>query len=267
MTDYSGLWIGKFEGTNHGGVYLELRQFDQSLVGTAAMAEVEYGPYHYSVSGTVNKGLSLELKPGWQPGGLILGTIHVDGQLDEAAQELSGRWVSTLGTKGVFLVRRNVSGQSSSNLPAPNSVFIVHGRDEASKQAVARFLERLDIYPIVLQEQTNEGRTVIEKFERFAARAGFAVILMTPDDCGYLVGQAGETKFRPRQNVLLELGYFAALLGRGKTLVMVKGELELPSDILGLVYEKMDLGDGWQLRLARELKAAGFNIDLNRLSG
>ena len=106
--------------------------------------------------------------------------------------------------------------------------------------------------------------TVIEKFEDFAARAGFAVVLMTPDDYGYPSGKEEEKKHRPRQNVVLELGYFAACLGRNKTFVLVKGEIEMPSDVLGLVYERMDNNEGWKIRLARELKSAGFNIDLNR---
>jgi predicted nucleotide-binding protein len=65
--------------------------------------------------------------------------------------------------------------------------------------------------------------------------------------------------------VVLELGYFAAQLGRRKTLVPIKGDVELPSDILGLVYDVMDNSEGWKMRLARELKAAGFTIDLNRV--
>jgi len=106
--------------------------------------------------------------------------------------------------------------------------------------------------------------TVIEKFEDFASRAGFAVVLMTPDDIGYPVNKEEKRKYRPRQNVVLELGYFAARVGRSKTLVLTKGDVEMPSDILGLVYQAMDKDEGWKMRLARELKAAGFEIDLNR---
>ena len=109
--------------------------------------------------------------------------------------------------------------------------------------------------------------TVIEKFEDFASRAGFAVVLMTPDDCGYPEGQEELKKMRPRQNVVLELGYFTAKLGRNKTLVLTRGEIEMPSDILGLVYEPMDRSEGWKMRLARELKAAGFAVDLNKTLG
>jgi predicted nucleotide-binding protein len=106
--------------------------------------------------------------------------------------------------------------------------------------------------------------TVIEKFEDFAGRAGFAVVLMTPDDVGCAVGKEQERALRPRQNVVLELGYFVGRLGRSKTIVLTKGDPEMPSDVLGLVYESMDKSEGWKLRLARELKAAGFEIDMNR---
>ena len=77
-------------------------------------------------------------------------------------------------------------------------------------------------------------------------------------------GKEEEKKNRPRQNVVLELGYFAAKLGRSKTLVLTKGSVDMPSDVFGLVYEAMDKSEGWKMRLARELKAAGFSVDLNK---
>ena len=149
-------------------------------------------------------------------------------------------------------------------LPADNSVFLVHGHDEAAVQTVARFVERLGIKPVILHEQINQGMTVIEKFEEFAGRAGFAIVLMTPDDRGHAVSSPRKKRFRPRQNVILELGYFAAKLGRRRTFVLRKGDTEIPSDLLGLVYEPMDSTEGWKIRLARELLAVGFQIDLNR---
>jgi len=63
---------------------------------------------------------------------------------------------------------------------------------------------------------------------------------------------------------VLELGYFSAKLGRSRTFVLRKGDIEVPSDLLGLVYEPLDDSDGWKLRLAKELRAAGFKVDLNR---
>lgn len=46
--------------------------------------------------------------------------------------------------------------------------------------------------------------------------------------------------------------------------MLTKGEVEMPSDVMGLVYEPMDRTEGWKMRLARELKAAGFEIDMNK---
>jgi predicted nucleotide-binding protein len=177
---------------------------------------------------------------------------------------MTGRWQSSIGTEGIFTASKFENKPLDQSLPSNNSVFLVHGHDDGAKHGVARFLEQLGVKPVILQEQINQGMTVIEKFEEFANRAGFAVVLMTPDDYGYPVGKDEERKYRPRQNVVLELGYFAAKLGRNKTIVLTRGEIEMPSDVFGLVYESLDKGEGWKMTLARELKAAGFEIDLNR---
>ena len=69
-----------------------------------------------------------------------------------------------------------------------NKIFIVHGHDEAAKQEVARFIEKLGLEAVVLHEKANEGQTIIEKFEKHASDARFAVVLLTPDDIGYAAG-------------------------------------------------------------------------------
>ena len=146
-------------------------------------------------------------------------------------------------------------------LPPSNKVFIVHGHDGEVRETVARFLEKIGFEAIILHEQANQGRTVIEKVEA-NGDVGFAVVLLTPDDQGCAKGGALEP--RARQNVLLELGYFIGRLGRGRVCALTRGELEIPSDFAGVVWEKMDDGHGWKLGLARELKAAGHNVDLNK---
>jgi len=196
-------------------------------------------------------------------GAIQLGQLQIVGAL-QPENVLSGRWRSSIGTEGIFSVKRSEAAVLAEHLPSKNSVFLVHGHDDGAKHGVARFLEQLGIQPVILQEQINRGMTVIEKFEDFAKRAGFAVVLMTPDDFGYAVNCEQSKRHRPRQNVVLELGYFAAKLGRDKTFVLTKGNVEMPSDVLGLVYQSMDGSEGWKMRLARELKAAGFQIDLNR---
>jgi predicted nucleotide-binding protein len=149
-------------------------------------------------------------------------------------------------------------------LPTPLSrrVFVVHGHDEAARETVARFLEKIGFEAIILHEQANQGRTVIEKIEA-QSDVKFAVVLLTPDDEGRSVKE-DELKPRARQNVLLELGYFIGRLGRDKVCALKRGDVDIPSDFAGVVWEKMDGGNGWKMSLGRELKAAGYEIDLNK---
>ena len=145
-----------------------------------------------------------------------------------------------------------------------NKIFIVHGHDDEMKLAVARLLEKLDFEPIILSEQADQGRTIIEKFEE-ESDVGFAVVLMSnEDDMGAEVGSS-DYKPRARQNVILELGYFIGKLGRkNHVCVLKKGDVETPSDILGIVYKKYSSNDdGWKFSLAKELKAAGYSVDMN----
>lgn len=143
-------------------------------------------------------------------------------------------------------------------------VFLIHGRDEAARSEVARFLERLGLEAVILAEQPSGGKTIIEKVEA-NADVGYAVALLTADDVG---SQHGEDTVRPRarQNVIFELGYFIGCLGRKGVCALTKGEPEIPSDYSGVVYIEMK-PDAWQIQLIRELKAAGFGVDANKVIG
>jgi predicted nucleotide-binding protein len=152
--------------------------------------------------------------------------------------------------------------EEESSVPMSREVFVVHGHDDATKVKVARLLERLDFQPVILHERPNEGLTIIEKFEKHAGKASFAVVLLTPDDVGCAESE-GKTKPRARQNVILELGYFIGRLGRSRVCVLYTPGVELPSDILGVVYTPLD--PSWEFSVAKELRAAGFAIDMNRL--
>ena len=150
--------------------------------------------------------------------------------------------------------------------PAPTlsqDIFIVHGHDDGTREAVARFIEKIGYNAIILHEQANQGRTVIEKVEAHGD-VGFAVVLLTPDDVGGKVGE--EMRPRARQNVLLELGYFIGRLGRSRVCTLAtSGEMELPTDFAGVVWETFDASGGWKAGLARELSAAGFDVDWNKV--
>ena len=115
------------------------------------------------------------------------------------------------------------------------NVFIVHGHNEAKKLELKSFLSDLGLRPIILHEQDDMGGTVIEKFEHYAPQCAFAFILLTPDD-KLQIRDSTDDKWRARQNVIMELGWFMARLGRLRVLLLYKGKLEIPSDILGVLY-------------------------------
>ena len=144
-----------------------------------------------------------------------------------------------------------------------NKVFVVHGHDKAARETVARFLEKLELKPVVLHEQPNKGRTIIEKFENHAD-VGFVVVLLTPDDVGASAKNVDKLEPRARQNVILEMGFFIGKLGRERVFPFVKGAVETPSDYDGVVYTKLDDDGGWKTKLIEELKAVGFDVDANR---
>ena len=126
---------------------------------------------------------------------------------------------------------------------------------------VARAIERpTGRQAVMLSEQTDEGRTIIEKFEANADSAAFAVVLMTGDDEGRLREPDQEPSPRARQNVILEIGYFIGSLGRSRVAVLVDQGLEHPSDILGLAYTSLDTAGAWKARLRSELRAAGIEV-------
>ena len=115
---------------------------------------------------------------------------------------------------------------------------------------------------MVLHEQANIGRTIIEKFEEHA-QVGFAVVLLTPDDVGAFRDDKSKQKPWARQNVIFEFGYLIGKLGRKRVCALVKGDVEKPSDYNGVLYISFDDSGGWKMRLIKELKTAGFKVDAN----
>jgi predicted nucleotide-binding protein len=116
---------------------------------------------------------------------------------------------------------------------------------------------------VILHEQPNRGRTVIEKFEHYATPAAFAVVLLTGDDEGRLRG-SGEWHRRARQNVVFELGFFIGKLGRARVAVLYEEGVELPSDVSGVLYTPFDPG-GWRMALAREMQEARLEVNFDRV--
>jgi len=157
-----------------------------------------------------------------------------------------------------------VTAMSPSIALSKTEVFIVHGHDEAAKNKTARFIEKLGLKPIILHEQASGSKTVIEKIEAYS-NVGFGIVLYTPCDIGAKKEANPNLKNRARQNVVFEHGFLIGKIGRENVCALVKDEIETPNDISGVVYVKMDDEDAWHLKIARELRNSGYEIDMNKV--
>lgn len=142
-------------------------------------------------------------------------------------------------------------------------IFIVHGHDDEMVHAVGRFVKKIGYEPVILREQPNQGRTIIEKFEDYAD-VPYAIVLFTPDDLGRAKDK-NNLQPRPRQNVIFELGFFIGKLGRDKVVVLHKvvEKFEMLSDFNGVLFQPYK--SGWEMLVANEIKSVGFDIDVNNL--
>lgn len=144
-------------------------------------------------------------------------------------------------------------------------IFIVHGHDKEAKTEVALFAQELGLEPIILHQQENQGMTIIEKIEKYTD-VGYAIVLYTPCDEGRDRKKNVDLQFRARQNVVFEHGYLIGRLGRPCVSALVKGTIETPGDITGVVYETMDDNGLWKIKIAKELRALDFDVDLAKLN-
>ena len=145
-----------------------------------------------------------------------------------------------------------------------SKVFIIHGHDDGAKNEVARFVEKLGLEAVILHEQVNSGDTIIEKLEKHTD-VGFAIVLYTSCDIGGVKTEPDKLKPRARQNVVFEHGLLIGKIGRANVIALVKEEVEIPNDVSGVVYETMDSKGAWKFQLAREIKASGYDIDMNKV--
>lgn len=156
-------------------------------------------------------------------------------------------------------------GQPGISKNMKQRVFIVHGHDDAAKIEMARTIEKMGFEAIILHEQPNLGMTIMEKIAAYSDVA-FAIILYTECDLGRdKNSNVEEEKYRARQNVVFEHGYLIGKLSREKVAAFVKGDVETPGDISGVVYTEMDSLGAWKQELARDMKAAGLDVDFNNL--
>lgn len=149
--------------------------------------------------------------------------------------------------------------------------FIVHGRDDKPKLELARMLEKLGFNAIILSEQPDKGRTIIEKLEQESIDVGYVFVILTPEDVITDLPfppppppfPPFEFRYRARQNVILELGYFVGKIGRDRVCCLYRGDVELPSDIHGVLFKKFNKSiEECYKGILEELNAAGYEIKI-----
>lgn len=160
-------------------------------------------------------------------------------------------------------IQRDIAALARQILDENKKVFIVHGRNTAMRHQVTSALGRLKIDWSVLESESNGGNTVIEKFLTNAEDCRYAIILFSADDLGKLNNSEEPLKLRTRQNVILELGFFLAKVGRKNLFILheVGKDIESPSDFNGIVSEVLDDFGGWKAKLIKEMKKSGMYIN------
>ncbi len=178
------------------------------------------------------------------------------------------KWISEIGgiveitNEGIKKIENDLVGGNMNKNQLGNDIFIVHGRNDGLKETCARFIEKLKLKAIILHEQPNKGRTIIEKFEDYS-NVGFAIVLMTADDVGNEKDNSSNLNPRARQNVIFELGYFIGKIGRETVCALYEEGVEIPSDYQGVTFIKIDNNNNWKLEVAKEIKSSGIDVDLN----
>lgn len=181
----------------------------------------------------------------------IFGILRSNGYITE--QQI----FSSQSTKKIYQQAQNQVPETTSDFNK-SQVFIVHGHDELAKLEMADFIRELGLEPIILHMQASGGRTIIEKIEEYT-NVGYGVVLYTPCDIGAKRDSLTLSR-RARQNVVFEHGYLIAKLGRSRVAAMVKGEVEIPNDISGVVYISLDEQERWKEELIKELRNAGYSV-------
>lgn len=146
-----------------------------------------------------------------------------------------------------------VKNQDIKEVHMSKSCFIVHGHNDAIKFEVKDFINELslNIKPIILHQKANEGKTVLEKFEKHS-NVDFAVCIWSADDEGKSNKEADYNK-RARQNVIIETGFFWGKLGREEVIILYEDGVEIPSDYKGFLY--IPFKDNWKDDLRKEIQS------------
>ncbi len=157
---------------------------------------------------------------------------------------------------------KNTAIVEESGVKDPRKVLLLHGSDEEKKELVIDFLKNLDLEPVLTGNGSGPGGKGIEAFEADPSIV-FVLVLLDAEEYGYPKGQPDQEKPRAAQKLLFELGY---MMGKLKNLVCALYEegLDFPFEYKGEIFVPMDSGGLWKLIVARAMKMAEVEVDLNK---
>lgn len=211
------------------------------------------------------------------------------GQNGHCFKERTGSSINWWPSKGTLMVQGAEPGKSTmemriralldgeiitakqAQVGMSGRIFVVHGHDKSARDELELALRRLGLEPFILMNSSGGGMTIIEALEGHIGKdysSSFGIVLLTPDDKGYAIAD-GEGKIEPRarQNVLLETGMLLASLTRQRMALLVKGHLELPSDLSGVIHYGFNDHIREVLpKLVTRLKEVGINVDDRKLA-
>ncbi len=128
------------------------------------------------------------------------GTYYVQGnnksQVDDALSQTSKANFTTSGSQTsspnslVISLSPGTTPDLGPTEPEQNRIFVVHGHDNEVRTELQLALLQLGLEPFVLTNTSGGSLTIIEALEKEigpgADRIRFGIVLLTPDDMGYL---------------------------------------------------------------------------------
>lgn len=241
-----------------------------------AKAHLENNGFTIKSERSINDGLGVQLV--LDEGPLVnvfdtTGTVHIQGKKTVERERVETLFASPTPTSTVKGRTESLPrvGEPVPALAAPRApprVFIVYGHDQECKRDLELLLRRWKLEPVILSNLAPNGKTIIEALLAQAETdLSYVIVLLTPDDQGHPANKPEQTRSRARQNVVLEMGMFLGKLGRERVAILHKGNIELPSDIHGIIYIPFTTSiSEVKSKLFVALHTAGLPVDVAGLS-
>jgi predicted nucleotide-binding protein len=137
--------------------------------------------------------------------------------------------------------------------PANTKVlFLSHGAHDPAGESIVQFMQQLAL-PVVTADLNNG---LVESLEG-RSDMSFVIVMNSP---------TADQKAAVSDHVMFKLGYCAGKMGLKRMCMMDSAAHAAVSETHGIPHVPVDAGGGWQLHLARQMKRAGLDIDLNKLA-